>query len=74
MFNLLNFSYILPFIKIIFLILDFMLVVFLVIVLKQVFSMNTIVNDSNDSLSLKLGAFILFIIAVSLFVATLVIL
>ena len=74
MFNFLNFSQVMPFIKLIFLILDFMFVIFLVVVIKQVFSMNTIVNDTNDSLVLKLGAFLLFGIAVSLFVAALVIL
>ena len=74
MFNLINLSQLIPFVKLIYLVLDFMFVIFLVVVIKQVFSMNTIVNDSNDSLVLKLGVFVLFGIAVSLFIAALAIL
>lgn len=74
MFNFLNLFPVLPLLKVSYLILDFMFVIFLVVVIRQVFSMNTIINDSNDSLILKFGVFALFAIAVSLFVATLVIL
>lgn len=74
MYNLINFSQFFPLIKLAYLIVDFMFIIFIIIVIRQVFSMNTIVNDSNDSLILKLGVFVLFGIAVSLFVATLVIL
>jgi len=62
------------FVKIGFLIIDIAFTLFLFVVIKQVYTMNTIVNDSNDSSLIKSGAFLLFIIAVSLFLTGLVIL
>jgi len=69
--NLLNFSSVL---KTGFLALDLMLSFFLLVVIKQAFSMNTIVHDANDSAIIKAGAIFLFILAVSLFLLALVIL
>ena len=60
--------------KIGFLVVDFMFTIFLLVVIKQAFSMNTIVHDINDSAVIKSGAIILFIFAVSLFFLALVIL
>lgn len=61
-------------IKVFFLTCSFLFTVFLLIVFKQAVSMNAIVNDENDSLILKLIAFILLIGSLSLFLAALVIL
>jgi len=60
--------------KIGFLVVDFMFTIFLLVVIKQAFSMNTIVHDINDSAVIKSGAIILFIFTVSLFFLALVIL
>ena len=62
------------FVKIGFLVVDFAFALFLVIVLRQVYTMNTVVNDSHDSSIVKTAAFLLLIIAVSLFLTALVIL
>lgn len=61
-------------IKIIFLIFIFMAVVFMAIVFKQVLSLNTIVDDKNDSFILKEIALILLLLCVSLFLTAIVIL
>ena len=60
--------------KIGFLVIDFAFIVFLTVVIKQVHTMNTIVNDSNDSSIIRSSAFFLFIAAISLFLTALVIL
>jgi len=67
-----NFNFLMA--KIIFLILAFMFIIFLSIVFKQINSMNTIVEDRNDALILKLSSFILLVFAISLFFTALVIL
>ncbi len=61
-------------IKIGFLVIDFAFIIFLAVILKQVHTMNTIINDSNDSSIIRSVAFFLFIAAVSLFLTALVIL
>lgn len=61
-------------IKILFLVLVGFLVIFLFVVLRQVASMNKIVNDTNDSIVLRLISTALFLISVSLFIAAFVIL
>lgn len=60
--------------KVFFLTVDFLFLVFLIVVFRQVLSMNTIVEDTHDSLILKLGAFGLVMIALSLFLTGIVIL
>jgi hypothetical protein len=60
--------------KVFFLTIDLLFTVFLIVVLKQVLSMNTVIDDPHDALSLKLGAFSLFIIGLSLFLTGIVIL
>lgn len=60
--------------KIGFLIADLFAVIFLLVVLKQVSSMDHIVHDSNDFFIIRFSAFLLLITAVSLFLAALVIL
>lgn len=61
-------------IKIGFLAIDFVFIVFLFVVIKQVHTMNTIVNDSNDSSIIRSVAFFLLVAAISLFLTVLVIL
>lgn len=61
-------------IKVFFLTCSFLFTVFLLVVFKQTTSMNAIINDENDSLILKLIAFILLMGSLSLFLAALVIL
>lgn len=60
--------------KIGFLIADFFVIIFLLIVVKQTFSMDHIVHDSNDSLFIKTFVFLLLFSAVSLFLISLAIL
>jgi hypothetical protein len=72
--NLLQISQMDLFIKILFLIINFAFALFLLVVIKQVTTMNTIVNDDNSSSVVKSTAFILFIVSVSLFLTALVIL
>lgn len=57
-----------------FLVVNFIFIIFLVIVLKQIQAMNTIVSNANDSAIIKSAATLLLIIAVSLFLTALVIL
>lgn len=61
-------------VKIFFLTCSFLFSLFLLVVFRQVISMNTIINDENDSLTLKLMAFILLGSSISLFLFGLVIL
>lgn len=61
-------------IKIFFLTCSFLFSVFLLVVLRQVTSMNNLIRDENDSLILKFVALMLVISSVSLFLAALVIL
>jgi hypothetical protein len=74
LFNLIQITQMSPLIKIGFLVLDFAFIVFLFVVSKQVHTMNTIVNDSNDSSIIRSTAFLLLIGAISLFLTALVIL
>ena len=60
--------------KIGFLIVDLFTIVFLLVVLKQISSMNHIIHDSNDFSFIKTFALLLILIAISLFVVCLVIL
>ena len=60
--------------KIGFLVVDLFTVVFLLVVLKQISSMNHIIHDSNDFSFIKTFALLLILIAISLFVVCLVIL
>lgn len=60
--------------KVFFLVVTFLFTIFLIVVLRQVISMHTIVNDASDSLILKSLAVILLIVSISLFLTGLVIL
>ena len=60
--------------KIIFLMAGLSMTIFLLIVLKQISSMDHIVHDSNDSLFIKTFTFLLLFAAISLFLISLVIL
>lgn len=57
-----------------FLVADSFLIIFLLIVLKQILSMNHIIHDSNDFSYINTFTVVLMLIAVSLFVICLVIL
>ena len=61
-------------VKIIFLVLDFFLIVFLFFIFRQILSMNTIVENTNDALILKLCIFLLLMATLSLFLTAIVIL
>lgn len=74
MYNVLGAYFLMLVIKIIFLFLDFFLIVFLFFVFRQILSMNTIVENTNDAPMLKTGIFILLMIALSLFLTAIVIL
>lgn len=60
--------------KVFFLVSSFLFTLFLLVVVRQIISMNAIINDENDSIILKIVAFVLLISSVSLFLAALVIL
>lgn len=60
--------------KVFFLVVDFMFIIFLLVVFKQVSSMNIIISDENDSFILKSFIVTLLIISISLFLTGLVIL
>jgi hypothetical protein len=62
------------FIKIGFLAGDLFFILFLLVAARQVFAMNKIINDDNDSFFVKTSVFLLLIIAISLFLTALVIL
>ena len=68
-----NFN-ILGLIKFGFLTVGVLFIIFLVVVVRQVFSMNEIVSDANDTPIIKSSSILLLIIAISLFVVALVIL
>lgn len=53
---------------------SFLFTLFLLVVFRQVISMNSIVNDENDSPTLRFVAFILLASSISLFFLALVIL
>jgi hypothetical protein len=77
MFKFINFTDIhnfFPLIKIGFLSVDFIFIFFLVIMIKQVYSMNHVVNDTKDFLVLKTGSYVIILIAISLLLTALVIL
>lgn len=57
-----------------FLIITALSTVFLLVVLRQVLQMNTLINDTHDSILLKLVALVLLISSLSLFLTALVIL
>jgi len=61
-------------VKVFFLTCSFLFTVFLLVVFRQVISMNALVSDENDSLLLKLIAFVLLMSSLSLFLTALVIL
>lgn len=60
--------------KISFLVIDLLFTLFLIVVFRQVLSMNTIVNDRSDANILKIFAFLLIILSLSLFLTGIVIL
>lgn len=72
--SLINNNLIFLAIKIFFLVCSLLFSLFLIVVFKQVTSMNNLIKDENDSLILKLVALILMTSSVSLFLAALVIL
>ena len=57
--------------KLLFLTADLFVAVFLVVVIRQIFSMDHIVHDSNDALFIKTFAFLLLFAAASLFLISL---
>lgn len=57
-----------------FLVADAFLIIFLLIVLKQILSMDHIIHDSNDFSYIKTFTLVLMLIAISLFIVCLVIL
>ncbi|OGH06402.1 MAG: hypothetical protein A2171_02310 [Candidatus Levybacteria bacterium RBG_13_35_9] len=61
-------------IKVFFLVANLLFTIFLIVVLRQVYSMNTIVHDIHDEFIIKSAAIILLIISLSLFLTALVIL
>lgn len=60
--------------KISFLVVTALTTIFLLVVLRQVLQMNSLVNDLNDAIILKLVSFILLMSSLSLFFVALVIL
>lgn len=72
--SLINGNFINIVVKIFFLTCSFLFTLFLLVVFRQVISMNAIVSDENDSIVLKLIAFSLLIGSLSLFFLALVIL
>jgi hypothetical protein len=62
------------FIKTGFLAVDLCFILFLLVAARQVFAMNKIINDDNDSFFVKTSVLLLLIFAVSLFLTALVIL
>ena len=53
---------------------EFFAIIFLLVVIRQIFSMDHVVHDANDSLFIKTFAFLLLFVAVSLFLISLAIL
>ena len=62
------------FIKIGFLAVDFVFVLFLVVAVRQVYAMNAIISGNGNPLVVKLAAIILLLLSISLFLTALVIL
>jgi len=62
------------FIKIGFLALNLFFILFLLIAVRQVFAMNTIVNDTTNAVIIKGSIILLLILSISLFLTALVIL
>jgi hypothetical protein len=60
--------------KIGFLIANFIFIIFLTVVIREVRTMSTIVSNSNNTSTIKSAILLLFIVAVSLFLTALVIL
>ncbi|HYM65223.1 MAG TPA: DUF5657 family protein [Candidatus Sulfotelmatobacter sp.] len=60
--------------KIGFLVVDLFTIIFLLIMIKQISSMDHIVHDSNDFSFIKTFSFLLLLISVSLFIVCIVIL
>ena len=60
--------------KVFFLVVNLLFTIFLIVVVRQVYSMNTIVHDIHDEFIIKSAAVILLIISLSLFLTALVIL
>jgi hypothetical protein len=60
--------------KIGFLVVNFIFIVFLLILAKQIRTMNTIVSSANDATVIKSATLLLLVIAISLFLTALVIL
>lgn len=71
---LLGFDLINSLTKIFFLGVNFMAIIFFIVVFRQVLSMDNLVHEADDSFILKLIAFMLIVLSVSLFFAALVIL
>jgi len=72
--NLFNLFRLLPILKTGILVFDLFFMIFLIVVIKQVFSMNTLVKDENDAGVLKASSIFLLIAAFSLFLISLAIL
>lgn len=72
--SLLNINLVFFIIKIFFLACSLLFTIFLLVVLKQVISMNSLVKDENDSFILRFVALGLLISSLSLFLTALVIL
>ncbi len=60
--------------KLVFLIADFFAIVFLLIVIRQILSMDHIIHASKDFAIIKMFALLLLLITISLFIVSLVIL
>jgi hypothetical protein len=60
--------------KIGFLIANFIFIIFLIVVIREVRTMSTIVSNNNNTSTIKSAILLLFIVAVSLFLTALVIL
>ncbi len=73
-FNILGTNLVLLLAKGSFLTASLMLTIFLLVVFKQILSMNAIVKDTNDSIILKTVALILLVSSLSLFLVSIVIL
>lgn len=62
------------FIKIGFLALNLFFIIFLLIAVRQVFAMDTIINDASNSIIIKGAIILLLLLSISLFLTALVIL
>jgi hypothetical protein len=60
--------------KVFFLVVDLLLILFLSVFFKKVLYLNTIIDDVNDSLILRIGSFLLVVLAIWLFLTAVVIL